>query len=51
MMVADLLPGHTMEFDTSRIYSGHVHEMQRLVYFGDGVGRALGTEEVRELDW
>jgi hypothetical protein len=46
--VMDLLPGHMMEFGTLRIYSGHVHEMQRLGYFRDGVGRAPGAKEVPE---
>jgi hypothetical protein len=30
------------------VFSGHVLEMQWLGYFGNGVGRALGTEEVLE---
>jgi hypothetical protein len=42
----ELLPDHTVEFGASRIYSDHVYEMQRLGYFGNGVGRALGAEEV-----
>jgi hypothetical protein len=37
-----------MEFGTLRISSVHVLEMQRLGYFGNGVGRALGAEEVPE---
>jgi hypothetical protein len=41
--VAEVLLGHTVEFGTSRIYSGRVH-------FGGGVGRALGDEEVSELE-
>jgi hypothetical protein len=45
-VVVELLSGHTVEFGTSRIYSSHVHEMQRLGYFGYGVGHALGAEEV-----
>jgi hypothetical protein len=44
----DLQPGHTVEFGTSRIYSGRVLEMQQLGYFGNGVGRALGAEDVPE---
>jgi hypothetical protein len=35
-----------VEFSTSRIYSGRVLEMQRLGYFGNGVGRAPGAEDV-----
>jgi hypothetical protein len=44
----ELLPGHTIEFGTSRIYLGHVQEMQHLGYFGNGVGHAPGAEEVPE---
>jgi hypothetical protein len=44
----DLQPGYTVEFETSRIYSSRVLEMQRLGYFGSGVGRALWAEEVPE---
>jgi hypothetical protein len=46
--VVDMFLGHTVEFGMSRIYSGCVHEMQRLGYFGDGVGRAPRAEEVPE---
>jgi hypothetical protein len=49
-VVVELQPGHTVEFGTSRIFSGHVLEMQRLVYFGNGVGRAPGAEEVPEIE-
>jgi hypothetical protein len=48
VVAVELLPDHTIEFRTSRIYLGRVHEMQRLGYFGNGVGRAPGAEEVRE---
>jgi hypothetical protein len=44
----DLQPSHTVEFGTSRIYSVRVLEMQRLGYFGSGVGRAPGAEDVPE---
>jgi hypothetical protein len=37
-----------MEFGTSRIFSGRVLEMQWLGYFGNGVGRAPGAEEIPE---
>ena len=37
-----------MEFGTSRISSVHVLKMQRLGYFGDGVGRVPGAEEIPE---
>jgi hypothetical protein len=45
-MVVDLQPRHTVEFGTSRIYSGHVVEMQRLGYFGNGVGQAPRAKDV-----
>jgi hypothetical protein len=48
LAVMELQPGHTMEFGTSRISSVHMLEMQWLGYFGDGVGHALGAEEVPE---
>jgi hypothetical protein len=50
LAVVELQPGHTIEFGTSRIFSGHVLEMQRLGYFGNSVGRAPGEEEVPELE-
>jgi hypothetical protein len=43
-----LLPGHTVEFGTSKIYSARVQEIQHLCYFGNGVGHAPGAEEVPE---
>jgi hypothetical protein len=46
--VVELQHGHTVEFGTSRIYSGHVLEKQCLGYFGNGVGRAPGAEDVPE---
>jgi hypothetical protein len=48
LAVLELQPGHTVEFGTSRISSVCVQEMQRLGYFGDGVGRVLGVEEIPE---
>jgi hypothetical protein len=42
--------GHTVEFGTSRISSVRVQEMQQLGYFGDGVGRVPGAEEIPEPD-
>jgi hypothetical protein len=48
LAVVELQPDHTVEFGTSRIFSGRVLEMQRLGYFGNGVGRAPGAEEVPE---
>jgi hypothetical protein len=46
LAVVELQPGHTVEFGTSRIFSGRVSNMQRLGYFGNGVGWAPGAEEV-----
>jgi hypothetical protein len=48
LAVMELQPSHTVEFGTSRISSVHVLEMQWLGYFGNGVGRAPGAEEVLE---
>jgi hypothetical protein len=48
LAVVELQPGHTVEFGTSRIFLGHVLEMQRLGYFGNGVGRAPCAEKVPE---
>jgi NAD(P)H-flavin reductase len=45
---AELLPGDTMEFGIPRISLAHVQDMQRLGYFGGGVGRVPGVEEVPE---
>jgi hypothetical protein len=50
LAVVDLQPGHIVEFGTSRIFSGRVLEMQRLCYFGNGVGQAPGAEDVPELE-
>ena len=44
--VAELRPGDTVEFGVSRISSGRVQDMQRLGYFGGGVGRVPGAEEI-----
>jgi hypothetical protein len=45
---AELQPGDTVEFGVSRISSVCVQDMQQLGYFGSGVGRVLGAEEVPE---
>jgi hypothetical protein len=42
----ELQPDHMVEFGTSMIYSGRIHEMQCLGYFGNGVGQAPGAEDV-----
>jgi hypothetical protein len=44
----ELQPGHTVEFGVSRISSVRVQDMQLLGYFGNGVGRVPGAEEVPE---
>ena len=48
MMVEELRAGDSVEFGVSRMTSGRIEDMQRLGYFGDGVARAPGTEEVPE---
>jgi hypothetical protein len=48
LVVMELQPGHTVEFGTSRISSVRMQEMQQLGYFGDGVGRVPGAEEIPE---
>ena len=48
LAVMELQPGHTVEFGISRISSVRVLEMQQLGYFGDGVGRVSGAEEIPE---
>jgi hypothetical protein len=48
LVATELQPGHTVEFNTSRISSVRVQEMQQLGYFGDGVGRVPGAEEIPE---
>jgi hypothetical protein len=45
LAVVELQPSHTV-FGTSKIFLGRVLEMQRLGYFGNGVGQAPGAEEV-----
>ena len=37
-----------VEFGTSMIYLGRMLEMQRLGYFGSGVGRAPGAKDFPE---
>jgi hypothetical protein len=49
-LAVELQPGHTVEFGTLRISSVHVLEMQRLGYFGDGVGQVPGAEEIPESE-
>jgi hypothetical protein len=47
---AELHPGDTLEFGVSRISLVHVQDMQQLGYFGSGVERVPGAEEVPELE-
>jgi hypothetical protein len=44
----ELRPGDTVEFGVSRMSSVRVQDMQQLGYFGGGVGRVPGAEEVPE---
>jgi hypothetical protein len=46
LAAVELIPGHTMEFGVSRIPSVRVQDMQQLGYFGNGVGRVPGAEEI-----
>jgi hypothetical protein len=48
LAVETLHPGDTVEFGVSRISSARVQDMQQLGYFGSGVGRVPGAEEVPE---
>jgi hypothetical protein len=48
LAAVELHPGHTVEFGVSRISSVHVQDMQQLGYFGNGVGRVPGAEEIIE---
>jgi hypothetical protein len=45
LVATELQPGHTVDFNTSRISSVPVQEMQQLGYFGDGVEQVPGAEE------
>jgi hypothetical protein len=48
LAVEALHPGDTVEFGVSQISSVRVQDMQQLGYFGSGVGRVPGAEEVPE---
>jgi hypothetical protein len=50
LAAVELHPGHTVEFGVSRISSVRVQDMQQLGYFGNGVGRVPGAEEIPELE-
>jgi hypothetical protein len=46
----ELRAGNTVDFGASRMSSVHVQDMQQLGYFGGGVARVPGAEEVPELE-
>jgi hypothetical protein len=48
LVAVELHPGHMVEFGVSRISSARVQDMQELGYFGSGVGRVPGAEEIPE---
>jgi hypothetical protein len=48
LVAVELHPSHTVEFGVSRISSARVQDMQQLGYFGSGVGRVPGAEEIPE---
>jgi hypothetical protein len=48
LVVEELRAGDTVDFGVSRMLSVRVQDMQRLGYFGGGVARVPGTEEVPE---
>ena len=48
LAVEELRAGDTVNFGVSRMSSVRVEDMQRLGYFGGGVARVPGTEEVPE---
>jgi hypothetical protein len=48
LVAVELHPGHTVEFGVLRISSARVQDMQQLGYFGSGVGRVPGAEEIPE---
>jgi hypothetical protein len=50
LAVVELHPGHTVEFGVSRISSVRVQDIQQLGYFGNGVGRVPGAEEIPEKE-
>jgi hypothetical protein len=48
LMAEELRADDSVDFGVSRMSSVRVQDMQRLGYFGGGVARAPGTEEVPE---
>jgi hypothetical protein len=49
-MAEELRAGDSVDFGVSRMSSVRVQDMQRLGYFGGGVARVPGTEEVPEAE-
>jgi hypothetical protein len=48
LLAEELRAGDSVDFGVSRMSSVRVQDMQRLGYFGGGVARVPGTEEVPE---
>jgi hypothetical protein len=48
LAAVELHPGHTVEFGVLSISSVCLQDMQQLGYFGNGVGRVPGVEEIPE---
>jgi hypothetical protein len=48
LAAVELHLGHTVEYGVSRISSVRVQDMQQLGYFGNGVDRVPGAEEISE---
>jgi hypothetical protein len=48
LAAVELHPGHTVQFGVSRISSVRMQDMQQLGYFGNGVVRDPGVEEIPE---
>jgi hypothetical protein len=48
LAAVELHPSHTVEFGVSRISSVRVQDMQQLGYFGNGIGRVPGAEDIPE---
>jgi hypothetical protein len=48
VVAEELRPGDMVEFGVSRMSSVREQDMQQLGYFGGGVGRVTGAEEVPE---
>jgi hypothetical protein len=48
LVAVELHPGHMVEFNVLRISSARAQDMQQLGYFGSGVGRVPGAEEIPE---